>query len=116
MPASFLCTISPPHALKQAKHASAEYTFTEGKTTYQAVTPGDLATIYNLNPLFAAGVTGAGQTIAVIEDSDLYSTTDWSTFRSTFGLTKYTSGTLDDGSSRAGHRDEQLPRAGRCRR
>ena len=35
-----------------------------------------------------------GQTIAVIEDSDLYKSSDWNTFRSTFGLTKYTSGSL----------------------
>jgi subtilase family serine protease len=72
----------------------AEYTFTSGGSTYQAVTPADLATIYNLNPLFAAGTAGQGQTIAVIEDSDLYSTADWSTFRTTFGLTKYTTGSL----------------------
>ena len=56
--------------------------------------PGDLATIYNLTPLFAAGYTGTGQTIAVVEDTDLYSSTDWTTFRSTFGLSSYTSGSL----------------------
>jgi subtilase family serine protease len=77
------------------KRAHADYTYTAGGSTYQAVTPGDLATIYNLNPLFAAGVTGKGQTIAVIEDSDLYKSSDWNTFRSTFGLTKsYPSGSL----------------------
>ncbi len=47
--------------------------------------PPDLATIYNLNPLFAAGISGQGQTIAVVEDSDVYSTSDWQTFRS-YGL------------------------------
>ncbi len=51
------------------------------------VAPEDLATIYDLNPLFAAGYSGQGQTIAVIESSDLYSTADWNTFRDTFGLT-----------------------------
>jgi subtilase family serine protease len=76
------------------RRAHADYTFTSGKTTYQAVTPGDLATIYDLNPLFAAGITGQGQTIAVIEDSDLYKSSDWNTFRSTFGLTQYASGSL----------------------
>ena len=35
--------------------------------------PADLATIYDFNPLFAKGITGTGQTIAVIEDTDLYS-------------------------------------------
>ena len=76
------------------KRPHADYTYTSGKTTYQAVVPGDLATISNLNPLFALGSTGQGQTIAVIEDSDLYKSSDWDTFRSTFGLTKYAGGSL----------------------
>ena len=80
-----------PHPRKRAR---ADYTFTKDKSTYWTVTPGDMATIYNLNPLFAAGITGQGQTIAVIEDSDLYKSSDWDTFRSTFGLTNYTSGSL----------------------
>lgn len=57
--------------------------------------PGDLATIYNLNPAFAAGYTGRGQTIVVIEDTDLYNGTgDWDVFRQTFGLDQYTHGSL----------------------
>jgi subtilase family serine protease len=52
----------------------------------QLVVPADLATIYNFNPLFAAGYSGQGQTIVVIEDTDLYNTGDWNTFRSEFGL------------------------------
>ncbi len=72
----------------------ANYTFTSGGSTYQGVTPADLATIYNFNPLFQAGITGQGQTIAVIEDASLYATSDWDTFRSTFGLAQYGSGSL----------------------
>ena len=61
----------------------------------EAVVPGDLATIYNLNPLFTAGYTGQGQTIVVVEDSDLFSgTADWNSFRKTFALTQYTGATL----------------------
>ena len=56
-----------------------------------AMVPADLATIYNLNPLFTAGYSGQGQTIAVIEDTDVFSTSDWDTFRSTFGLSSYSS-------------------------
>ena len=52
----------------------------------ELVTPADLATIYNFNPLFAAGTTGQGQTIYLIEDTDLYTNDDWTTFRSTFGI------------------------------
>ncbi len=80
-----------PHAMKKTRPA---FTFTSQGSTYQAVTPADLATIYNLTPLFGAGYTGVGQTIAVIEDSNLYSSADWDTFRSTFGLSQYASGSL----------------------
>jgi hypothetical protein len=54
----------------------------------------DLATIYNLNPLFNAGISGQGQTVVVIEDTDVFSTADWNTFRSTFGLSSFTSGSF----------------------
>ena len=69
----------------------AQYTTSSGGTL---VVPADLATIYNLNPLFAQGYVGQGQTIVVIEDTDVYSTADWTTFRSTFGLSGYTSGSF----------------------
>jgi subtilase family serine protease len=59
-----------------------------------AVVPADLATIYNFAPAFSAGLTGAGQTIVVIEDTNLYNATNWTTFRSTFGLSGYTTGSL----------------------
>jgi subtilase family serine protease len=63
--------------------------------TYQLLVPGDLATIYNMNPLYARGVSGQGQTIVVVEDTDLYTTADWYTFRQTFGLAeKFPQGTL----------------------
>ncbi len=71
-----------------------EYTYTSSGVTYEALVPADLATIYDLNPLFESGVTGVGQTVAVIEDTNLYSTADWSTFRSTFGLSVYSAGSL----------------------
>ena len=73
---------------------SPDYTFTSGSSTYEAVVPGDLATIYNLNKLFAAGYSGQGQTIVVIEDTNVYSTADWTTFRSKFGLSSYASGSF----------------------
>jgi subtilase family serine protease len=58
--------------------------------------PADLATIYDFNPLFHAepSITGKGQRIAVVEDTDLYSDSDWSNFRRIFGLSGYHSGAL----------------------
>ncbi len=79
-----------PHTM----HKRAKFTTTQNGAPYQAVTPNDLATIYNINPLFSAGITGKGQTIAVIEDTNLYRDADWSTFRTTFGLDQYSSGSL----------------------
>ncbi len=81
-----------PHAMHHLRKANTEFTFIDafGSTNY-ALVPADLATIYNLNPLFSAGISGQGQTIVLIEDSDVFSASDWATFRSTFGLSSYTS-------------------------
>ncbi len=67
--------------------------FNIGSGTH-ALVPEDLATIYNLNPLFNAGLTGQGQTIVVVEDSNVTNKKDWATFRSTFGLAGYTGGSF----------------------
>ena len=54
------------------------------------MTPADLATIYNFNQAFNGGITGKGQTIYLVEDSDIYTNggtvNDWATFRSGFGI------------------------------
>jgi len=69
-----------------------DYTAVVKGRKLELVAPGDLATIYNLKPLFAAGTTGAGETIAVMEDSDTNGLDDWKAFRSRFGLDFYTTG------------------------
>ena len=79
-----------PHPMLKPR---PNYTFDSGG--YEAVVPTDLATIYNLNPVFSGGTSGQGQSIVVIEDTDVYNYPgDWSTFRSTFGLSGYSSGTF----------------------
>ncbi len=80
-----------PHPQYRSRPA---YTFTSNGSTTQAVVPADLATIYDLNPLFGAGTSGQGQTIVVIEDTDVYKAADWTTFRSTLGLSGYTAGSF----------------------
>ncbi|MGA2219938.1 MAG: protease pro-enzyme activation domain-containing protein, partial [Terracidiphilus sp.] len=83
-----------PKAQSIAKK-NPEYTFTNSNGTFHALAAGDIATIYNLNPLFTAGYSGKGQTIMVVEDTYLYSTGDWTVFRKIFGLARaYPSGTL----------------------
>ena len=81
-----------PHSMLKPK---TDFTFTDSSGTWYALTPPDLATIYNLNPLFKAGYTGKGQTIVVVEDTNLFGNgADWTTFRKKFGLSGYTSGSL----------------------
>ena len=84
-----------PRPQHEMRKAGANYTFSDpvNGPTY-AVVPADLATIYNLNPLFKAGYSGQGQTIVVIEDTNVFKTTDWNTFRNKFGLSTYTSGSF----------------------
>ncbi|HEV2730889.1 MAG TPA: protease pro-enzyme activation domain-containing protein, partial [Terriglobales bacterium] len=82
-----------PHPMHKMR-APPNYTFGSLFGSSYAVVPADLATIYNLNPLFRSGTSGQGQTIVVIEDTNVYSTADWTTFRSTFGLSSYSSGSF----------------------
>src|SRR5260370_2073022 len=49
------------------------------------LTPGDFATIYDIQPLYSAGVDGTGETIAVIGQSAI-SLTDIHNFRNAAGL------------------------------
>lgn len=72
-------------------HAKPDFTTSTG---FLAVVPDDLHTIYDFDPVYKSGVTGKGQKIVVIEDTNVYSTKDWDTFRSTFGLSKYTKGSF----------------------
>jgi uncharacterized protein (TIGR03437 family) len=59
-----------------------EYT---SSTSRHYLAPDDLATIYNVKPLYAAGVDGTGQTIVVAGQTQM-DLTDVRTFRARFGL------------------------------
>ena len=83
-----------PHTMHKMRKPGSEYTFPSSFGDTFALVPADLATIYNLNPLFHAGYSGQGQTIVAIEDTNVYSNADWTRFRSTLGLSGYTSGSF----------------------
>jgi subtilase family serine protease len=59
--------------------------FTSSTSGNHFVVPNDFATIYNLAPLYAAGLDGRGQTIAVVGQTDIQ-ISDIHTFRSVSGL------------------------------
>jgi len=56
-----------------------------GTIQQSALVPGDLATIYNAAPLYAAGIDGSGQSIAVLGRSNI-DLAEVRLFRQTYGL------------------------------
>ncbi|MBJ6724296.1 protease pro-enzyme activation domain-containing protein [Geomesophilobacter sediminis] len=74
----------PMHTnLRTAPQGSPLPAFTSGSTHYLA--PADFATIYNVNPLYAKGLSGTGQSIAIVGRTHPPAS-NWSTFRATMGL------------------------------
>jgi uncharacterized protein (TIGR03437 family) len=63
--------------------AQPNYNANTGSSHYLA--PADFATIYDLAPLYQAGLDGTGQSIAVVGESDVLSS-DLSAFRTRYGL------------------------------
>jgi hypothetical protein len=61
------------------------FTYTEQTNTYYGLGPNDFATIYNVLPLWNAGIDGTGQTIAVVGQTNIH-VTDVADFRTLFGL------------------------------
>jgi hypothetical protein len=59
--------------------------FTAGNGGAHFLTPGDLGVIYNINPLYTAGLTGKGITIAVVGQTDIVPA-DITDFRAAAGL------------------------------
>lgn len=67
-----------------------------GSNPHEDITPYDFATIYNLLPLWNAGIDGAGVKIAIAGVSDIEQS-DLNTFRSSFGLPPMTLDTIHNG-------------------
>ena len=68
-----------------AASSAPKYTVTLSGETYYGVAPYDFATIYNVLPLWNAGIDGTGQTIAIVARSNI-ALQDVRNFRSVFGL------------------------------
>ena len=76
---------APPIALPSQDEASPLFTYVSGKDTYYGLGPTDFATIYNVLPLWNAGIDGTGQTIAIVGETNIH-LSDIANFRSQFGL------------------------------
>ena len=70
----------------QTKQTSGpNFTFTSNGTTFFALGPADFATIYNVKPLWDAGIDGAGESIAIVQESNI-NIQDIRNFRTVFAL------------------------------
>jgi pseudomonalisin len=69
--------------------------YTSGTNHFLA--PADFATIYDLNSLYSAGITGNGQTIAIVARTDIKAA-DYTFFRSFFGLPATTLTVIHNGT------------------
>jgi pseudomonalisin len=91
MPSAFAGLVSGPVTL----HDFLKHPFISSRTQLPSdftsstganfMAPADFATIYDVNPLYTAGITGAGQTIAIVGRTDIQ-LADVQFFRSSFGL------------------------------
>jgi subtilase family serine protease len=85
-------TFSRSSATGEVKPLHPQFSFDIGQactgiqpTGCFAVAPFDFATIYNVLPLWNAGIDGTGETIAIVGDSNI-NPADVTNFRSLFGL------------------------------
>ena len=85
---------NPGAGMAKVQVVVPNFDITLGGSPYLAVAPGDFNTIYNVGPVWAQGIHGAGQTIVVIEDTLIQNVSDVATFRSAFGLSGF-SGTFE---------------------
>ncbi len=75
--------LQPRIRAQVAEESTVNPDLTSGSTHH--IAPDDFATIYNVAPLYAAGVDGTGQTIAVVGQTDI-ATADIQAFRTKFNL------------------------------
>ncbi|MFN8009499.1 MAG: protease pro-enzyme activation domain-containing protein [Terriglobia bacterium] len=61
------------------------FTYTDKSGTWYALGPSDFATIYNVQPLWQAGIDGTGQRIAIVSETNI-NLQDVRDFRNLFGL------------------------------
>jgi len=73
------------HPKSQAHRAAPGYTFPFNDGNYLFLAPGDIATIYDINALYANGIDGTGQALAVMGQTGIH-LSDLTNFRQNFGL------------------------------
>jgi subtilase family serine protease len=107
-PKSMHRQIVQAHVDARSRALKSEYTPGNGDNP---LVPWDLEKIYNITPLFSAGISGQGMKIVVVEDTNQWNcasgapgtassgsptlcsaTSDWAVFRNILGLGRFTAG------------------------
>jgi subtilase family serine protease len=70
-------------------HSKPGYTLPVSGGNAYFLAPGDIATIYDISPLYSTAIDGTGQTLAVMGQTDVYFA-DLDDFRNYFGLARFT--------------------------
>ncbi len=103
----------PLTAADGSRAPGPDFTSGSGNSTVYDLGPTDIATIYNILPLWQNSIDGTGETIAVLGQSDI-NLADVRAYRAAFGLpandpqTLIPPGTLDPGETHDGNEGEAL--------
>ncbi len=84
--AGLVLSVGHLHDFRPKPHARPQSHFTSAVSGSHFLTPGDFATIYDVQALYNAGIDGTGQSIAIMGQTAIY-TADIDNFRSAAGLT-----------------------------
>ena len=82
---------------RATKRTTPQWTLPNGNTNFYAVAPEDFATQYDLTPLYQAGVNGSGQTIGIINESNI-DISLVNAYQQLFGLSSNPTQVVIDGS------------------
>ncbi len=66
-----LHVLGPAAYSRATNKTTPQWTIPNGNTNFYAVAPEDFATQYDLTPLYQAGVNGSGETIGIINESNI---------------------------------------------
>lgn len=80
-----LSSFRPRSHLSLRHTPTAQPAFTSSQTGSHFLTPGDIATIYDITPAYSAGFTGSNQSIAVVGQSEVI-LSDIANFQSAVGI------------------------------
>src|SRR5579872_3764771 len=89
-------SFSKSKATGEVRRVGSQFTFPGSSNEYYALGPYDFAKIYNVMPLWAAGIDGSAQSIAIVSQSNI-NIQDVRDFRNIFNLPKIDPQVILDG-------------------